>query len=873
PKEIKLGGIFHINDEQTDNIEQLEKLKHFNNWKIIEQNDLTPLFTLLPKSLISEIQKVNGMKILYHSNLSVHMPKGHNILIHHIQKPLEIQTFNNVKIFASVIVLNKKRPYRNVFVVRVEYNDDENPYIVIHRIGPAKKTFNIFIPYMLVGYEEELPIGKIQDDAIAHVCTEKFVSDGNNTIKHPNLDGDYCWLGCPILKCRENPGYEFGRSKYVISYHFCRHDEENDTTQLCCYGYDAQTDKINNNEALTFEVNCAIFTKNTSEIEEIVRPTEYEWNNKEYTIPPFRGRPSRTFTGNKWELFEHPKPIFASIQYSNNPNNPLFLNIHKKYPIAKSLNNIPDKSRIPIGYIVIGLGNCAIKADMSLKIKRDKPLPHSSIKKEHEEKKLSNSPNIIRNTKMDIDQTKKNRNSRPSAINTDVTYDLKSELKIKDIEKCYAKALVPKDKKELFLLKKHIDIKSFQSLPSKLIEMMLTSTNFSSDNSSIDDIYLEIVYPKIEFFFEKKLMQPTDEIIKAMIDALNNKRPYQELIKVFNMYGYILPQKIILGEKLYNASHFVTHKTINSDEYQLEIEESSDNGSLKLDNLFDLWKNEYGVNINYFMATNKEAISKDIVAKWISACSKHDFESLKVINQSELFPLYEMFEESISQKIKSILEKADRKQVLMSGIVQVHDNKYYHINFSDKMDSSEYQVIAKITKVDETNRQIIAAVDEAIVEIKSTTRTGFLVIIENLDKLNTNTRKLSILNAGTKKVEQNQEDLSLEIPKNTEPSSLIILLYESSLPIQLKNKNRNKNGSIKLNIDYSLLNKNNEFENNEPTNNESKNNESKNSESEDDEFEDDEFENESGKFEDESENTEFEISYFFITDTRISIFL
>ncbi|CAG8632575.1 11017_t:CDS:2, partial [Dentiscutata heterogama] len=397
-------------------------------------------------------------------------------------------------------------------------------------------------------------------------------------------------------------------------------------------------------------------------------------------------------------------------------------------------------------------------------------------------------------------------------------------------------------------------------------------------------------------------------IRKAVTNALNNPRPYQELIKIFNMYGYIFPQKIILGEKLYNTSLFVTQKTINSDEYQLEIEESSDNASLKLDNLFDLWKNEYGVDINYFMSTNKEAINKDIVAKWISACSKHDFESLKVINQSELFPLYEIFEESISQRIKSILEKADRKQVLMSGIIQIYENnKYYRVNFSDKVDSSEYQVIAKITKTDETDRQIIAAVDEAIVEIKSTTRTGFLVIIENLDKLNvnsmnlqmiwmliglpnqvnfysTNAQKISILNVGTKKVEQNQKELSLKIPKSSELSSMIILLYESSIPIQLENKNGNKNGSIELNIDYSLLNTNNEFENiesehNEPTNNESKNNESQNSESEDDEFEnesdkfegesDDESENESDKFEDESddesENTEFEINYFFIT--------
>ncbi|CAG8569879.1 6522_t:CDS:2, partial [Dentiscutata heterogama] len=178
PKKIKLGGIFQINDEQTDIIEQLEKLDHFNNWKIIERNDLTSLCKLLPKKLISRIQEVRGMKILNHSKLPVHMPKGHNIAFHHIPKPLDIPTFNNVKIFASVIVSNKAIPHRNAFVVRVEYLDDENPYIVINRIGRAKKPFDLFIPYMLIGYAEELSIEKFSDNAIAHVFTKQFVSNG-----------------------------------------------------------------------------------------------------------------------------------------------------------------------------------------------------------------------------------------------------------------------------------------------------------------------------------------------------------------------------------------------------------------------------------------------------------------------------------------------------------------------------------------------------------------------------------------------------------------------------------------------------------------------------------------------------------------------
>ncbi|CAG8751216.1 29129_t:CDS:2 [Gigaspora margarita] len=450
-------------------------------------------------------------------------------------------------------------------------------------------------------------------------------------------------------------------------------------------------------------------------------------------------------------------------------------------------------------------------------------------------------------------------------------FDFESDPKINDIENCFAKILIPKDENELFLLKKHIDIVSFQSLPPKIIEVMTPSTNISSDNSSIGDIYLEILFPKIELTFEKELMQPTEEIKKAVTDALNNQWPYRNLIELLNMYGYILPCKFILGDKLYKISR----KTINLDDCKLEnIDLFNDTSKLK--QLFK-WEGEYGINIDYFMTMDYDAINKETIANWICACSDHDIEALKIIKQHEFFPLYELFEKSISERIKSILKIGNEKQVLMTGIVQIHkNNKYYRISFSDKVDKSKYQIVAKIIRSDETDKQINTVINEAIIKIKSTTRTGFVVLIENLDELNMyytnmqiiwmligipneinyysiNAQKISMLYSGTKTFKPNQEYISLEIPKNPEPNSTIILLYESSLPICLKNEN----GKINLEID-STFNINRRSENN-PKIEEFKDNESENGESENEESEDDESKSD--------ENTELEIvvNYFFIS--------
>ncbi|KAF0465396.1 kinase-like protein [Gigaspora margarita] len=454
----------------------------------------------------------------------------------------------------------------------------------------------------------------------------------------------------------------------------------------------------------------------------------------------------------------------------------------------------------------------------------------------------------------------------------DPAFDLESDPKINDIENCSAKILIPKDENELFLLKKHIDLASFQSLPPKIIEIMMPSTNLSSNNSSIEDIYLEILYPKIELTFEKELMQPTEEIKKAVTDALNNQWPYRNLIELFNMYGYILPCKFILGDKLYKMSR----TTINLDDCKLKNIDLF-NDSSKLNQLFK-WKDEYGINIDYFMTMDYDAINKETIAEWICACSKHDIEALKVIKQCEFFPLYELFEKSISERIELILKIGNEKQILMTGIVQIHkNNKYYRISFSDKVDKSKYQIIAKITRSDGTDKQINAVVNEAIIKIKSTTRTGFVVLIENLDELNMNytnmqiiwmligipneinyysinVQRTSMLYSGTKTFKPNHEYISLEIPKN--PESTIILLYESSLPICPKNEY----GKINLNIDRTM-NIKRRSENN-PKIEEFKDSESENGETENEESEDDESESD--------ENTELEISvnYFFISSNE-----
>ncbi|RIB19758.1 hypothetical protein C2G38_2181005 [Gigaspora rosea] len=352
-KEVKLGGELYVNDGQTNNFNQLEILRHFEKWQIIERNELLSLYNLLPQELITNIKKVIGMKLLYYDISSAHMPKNRNSITIRIRKPKVISTFDDVKIFTSVIVKNEARAYRNIFGIRVEYQNKENPYIVIHRIGPARKHFEFSIPWMLIGYEENLPIEPFIDDPIDYIWTKKFQYDDDDdcnvkTTEHPALDFDeYCWIGTCLLKCDDNIGYNFGKSNNVISYHF-RNNAENNATKICCYQYDPQTEQIRN--TLKFEINYAIIPD--TPIFKVTSPVEHEWKYRPCRLQyPLKN--SRTFTGNKCLLNTRQKAIFASIHYSDVQGHPLLLNVHKKYPIRKSLNNVPKNFSASVGYVEI----------------------------------------------------------------------------------------------------------------------------------------------------------------------------------------------------------------------------------------------------------------------------------------------------------------------------------------------------------------------------------------------------------------------------------------------------------------------------------------------------------------------------------------
>ncbi|RIB26145.1 hypothetical protein C2G38_2138425 [Gigaspora rosea] len=361
----------------------------------------------------------------------------------------------------------------------------------------------------------------------------------------------------------------------------------------------------------------------------------------------------------------------------------------------------------------------------------------------------------------------------------------------------------------------------------------MPSKSFFNNDSSLNDFYFkdevpcflcdcyfEVNFPMIELNLENAI-KPTKEITVAIENALNNERPYQELIKVFNKFGYLLSKRLTLGQKLYRSC-ILFQKELNLINQSNEIKEnySSELYASKLYELLDLWKNQYGFDEEYLISISGETIGKNDLEKWLKGNLKQGYKLLQIISRSELIPLYEIFENPIIHEIKSILGIDNLPKILMTGIVQiVKDVKCYNVDFPSHLGNSNYHIFAKLTR---SNKQSVDVIDEATVKIQSGNRTGFLAIIENFDKINMHTRELSILSVEHQEIilyrDTDKPSITISVPENLPKNSRMAISFD--FPLSSDFYSKTQDGKIELKIDHNMydydVNNDNYVENPKP---------------------------------------------------------
>jgi hypothetical protein len=300
--------------------------------------------------------------------------------------------------------------------------------------------------------------------------------------------------------------------------------------------------------------------------------------------------------------------------------------------------------------------------------------------------------------------------------------------------KSYLELIKQSTKLELSLIFNNIfSIKNLRTFP------------FINNNvKSYDDDYnhLLVKCEKYEIFLNTDNIKPTKEFELAIEEALNSIKPLKALQEVFNEYGHLFPQRIVLGRSLKNVLQNPTSSNTFDDI------NNNDKILASLNNL----------DVSYLLTQKGRIIEKNDLSDWIRNTDDNHLEVIKF----DIIPLYKILEIEQQRKIDDILKNDYR--IIMTGITDLKDlndddnDHYKRIDFEFSLESEDYQVFGFIISNNNTK------LEEIYVNFGLYDFNGFYAIIKILEDTSIDITKCFILWT----IVGNPSKLSVFSPKNRE---------------------------------------------------------------------------------------------------------
>ncbi|GBC04071.1 hypothetical protein RclHR1_00550016 [Rhizophagus clarus] len=265
------------------------------------------------------------------------------------------------------------------------------------------------------------------------------------------------------------------------------------------------------------------------------------------------------------------------------------------------------------------------------------------------------------------------------------------------------------NKVEEFLISNNIySIKVMSSFP--FINMI------QLDNLSSDDYNFLVKFEKYEIHIRKDYIKPSVEFEQAINEALENMKPFKALQDVFDEYGHVFPQKIILGRS-FKRNITKPHDIPNRSDLKPE--------SLKS------YLNE--LNISYLLTRRGNIIEKNELFDLIQDLN----DDLEIIELDNIISLCEILDKEQQEKINNIISnyKQDNYKIIMTGIADLKDldnnntEHYKRISVQPSLEDENYEVIGSII-----SKQKDSKLEEYLLKFRLYDFNGFSVMIKTLKK-------------------------------------------------------------------------------------------------------------------------------------------
>ncbi|GBB89461.1 hypothetical protein RclHR1_16150002 [Rhizophagus clarus] len=182
---------------------------------------------------------------------------------------------------------------------------------------------------------------------------------------------------------------------------------------------------------------------------------------------------------------------------------------------------------------------------------------------------------------------------------------------------------------------------------------------------------------------ENNVVRPTQEFEQVIEEALNSMKPLKFLQDIFNEYGHLFSQRIILGGFLKDILLNLSSSDMFDD----------------INNIDEIFNQLDHLNISSLITKKGRTVEKKDIHKWIQ-------NRLEVVEFDNIIPLYKILKAEQQRKIDYLLQ--DNYKILLTGITNLSDldnnnsENYKRINFDLSMESEDYEVFGLIISENNT---------------------------------------------------------------------------------------------------------------------------------------------------------------------------
>ncbi|KAF0489035.1 hypothetical protein F8M41_022131 [Gigaspora margarita] len=273
---IWFGGDENIDISCDEDLNLWTKSIKQKNWNVVKYIKVISIFELLNKELRDQVLRAFGKTIFYSKvnslnfvlDLSKMEPYAYELSI-----PKNLPS-SDYQIFAMIMSKSKQD---DVFGMRIVYENNKKPVILLHRIGTKtkfksrRKEYSLEIGWVVIGYPNNFDFGKYRIERNL-VCEKMDIDLQGSSIKSVPIPHSYqknssSLLGICTLRLSNNNVYDYRRSTIVTAQHF--HDKTNGLSS-CIFAHDLYKRKYVNIlqelKGLTFEYSIIKDQENSKQV-------------------------------------------------------------------------------------------------------------------------------------------------------------------------------------------------------------------------------------------------------------------------------------------------------------------------------------------------------------------------------------------------------------------------------------------------------------------------------------------------------------------------------------------------------------------------------------------------------------------------------